>query len=106
MVSRSNKVTLDNWIANISPLDFQHVKEQFCHNIAMNEDQIADYCFLDRSNSGMDLYWFEVSNGDGALCYFVLADSAYQIKALQTEKSLQSIPSLIEFKHENGWYAY
>ena len=102
MTGKSNKTTLDGFAVAIGNLEYKRVKQVCCTEIGIEQAKIAELCFLDTNDTGMELYWLIVNEGVDEKCYFVVSDSSYEITWLEINR-IDALQKLIQFKQMCGW---
>lgn len=102
MTSRVYNVTFDLVVqrgSNVKPYD---LRAKVADKLSIAEEYL-DFCLLDATKNGADLYWFSANVGGEVQQYYVISDSNYNIKMHRITDVDNFIEELLSFKKEAGW---
>lgn len=103
MVCQSNKITRDNYIVLDALLEYPQVKQACCDVFGITKQQITELCLLDTDRIKMELYWLTTTRNSEEECYLILVDEDYNCVYQRTERTVQALDQLAEFKLNSGW---
>ena len=102
MTSRGYNVTFDLVLqreSNVKPFD---LRSKVANKLSIAENHL-DFCLLDSTANGNDLYWFSANVNGETQTYYVISDNNYNVKMHRITETDNFINELDEFKSLAGW---
>lgn len=102
MSRRKCDFTFDLEIIKASELDYGEAREVCAKTFGINEEKIAELCFIDSDSAGNEMCFLKTAS-DEEKKYLVVINKDYEIDYLCLTEDLLETEDFIEFKKRVGW---